>query len=73
MSSIESIRDGDNRYRVVREGATIGWVTKWYERDALNNTGIKRFHAKPIGLSVSRTNCETYASAIAYIVNYIDN
>jgi hypothetical protein len=72
MSKVEGIRDGDDRYRVVRNGSTIGFITKWYERDSLRSTGIKRFHAKPIGCSIARPNCETYSSAVAYIIAYID-
>ena len=68
--TITSILDGDNRRRVMLNGKTIGWVTKWYERDRLNGTGIPRFSAKPIGLSVPRHSCETYSSAVAYILGY---
>ncbi len=66
---VEHILDGDNRRRVVFKGITLGWITKWYQRDALNETGIKRFLANPIG-SGQRLDCETYQSAVAFILGY---
>ena len=67
---IKHIQDGDNRRRVVVDGKTIGWITKWYKSDAVNKTGIKMFSAKPIGISVVKHDCETYKSAEAYILGY---
>ena len=68
---IEHILDGnDNRRRMVVEGKTLGWITKWYKSDAVNKTGIKMFSAKPIGLSAVKHDCETYKSAEAYILGY---
>lgn len=71
--NIKSINDGDNRRRVTLDGNTIGWITKWYERDEVNNTGVPRYSAKPIGLGVARHNCETYSSALAYLRCYVLN
>jgi len=73
MSSdkIDSIRDGDNRYRVVRDGATLGHVTVWYQRHRVNSTGVKRFRSKPLGAAPPH-DCDTYSSAIAYMVGYVD-
>lgn len=67
---VEHINDGDNRRRLVLNGQTLGWITKWHERDAVNDTGVPRFYAKPIGASVAH-NCESYSSAVAYIRNYL--
>lgn len=67
---IEHIPDGDNRRRMVVDGVTLGWITKWYKSDSVNRTGIKMFSAKPIGLSVMKHDCETYKSAEAYILGY---
>jgi len=61
---IEHIQDGDDRRRMVVDGVTLGWITKWYKSD------IKMFAAKPIGLSVAKHDCETYKSAEAYILGY---
>ncbi len=67
---IEHILDGsDNRRRIVVDGATIGWITKWYETDKVNQTGIKRFAAKPLGACPARVNCDSMSSAEAYLLN----
>jgi hypothetical protein len=71
-TEIQSVLDGDGRYRVVRDGVILGWITKWYETDAVNKTGIKRFSAKPMGLGMARHDCETYSSALGYLVGYHD-
>ncbi len=68
--NIEHKQDGNNRRRMVVNGVTLGWITKWYKRDSLNHTGIKMYSAKPIGLSAVRHDCETYKSAEAYILGY---
>ena len=64
-----SINDGDNRRRVTHKGLTIGWITKWHERDSLNGTGIPRYNSKPIGLSEA-ANCETYEGAVSYLLHF---
>lgn len=66
----KSINDGDNRRRVTLHGSTIGWITKWHQRDKVNDTGVPRFSAKPLGVGIARHDCRTYASAVAYLVGY---
>ena len=62
------VRDGDNTYRVLdADGFTLGWVEKWYERDSVNNTGVPRFAARPLGVHVHRYDCLSVSSAVAYI------
>lgn len=67
IPAYEAILDGDDRYRIRIDGHVVGWVTKWYLRDAVNSTGIKRFSAKPMGLGIARHECETFSSAVAYL------
>ncbi len=69
--TIEYVLDGsDNRRRMVVDGRTLGWITKWYKSDAVNKTGIKMFSAKPIGSAPARHDCESHKSAEAYILGY---
>ncbi len=72
-NEIRHIQDGDNRRRMVIDGNTVGWITKWHKRDVVNNTGIPMFSAKPIGLSVAKHDCETFRSAEAYILGYFED
>ena len=61
----------NGKTRVMADNSTIGWVTEWYDHPAVNVTGTKKFQAKPIGGAPSRDDCESYASAVAYIRGYL--
>lgn len=69
---IELVKDGIDRYRLVVNGQTLGWIHKWYKREALNETGVKLYRAKPIGLAEDRYDCPTLESAKAYILGYFE-
>ena len=66
-SEVREVRDGDNRYRVLIDGVTAGFVEKWYLTDKVNQTGLPRFRAVQVGGGV-RSDCESLASARAFIV-----
>jgi len=67
---ITMVSDGPGNWRVLSNMATIGWVVEWSDRRALNETGQRLYRATPIG-GVSRDDCRTKSSAIAYIKNYL--
>jgi hypothetical protein len=69
---IEHLQDGNDRRRMIVDGQTVGWITKWYRADPVNQTGVKMFSAKPIGASVAMHDCDSYKSAEAYIIGYLD-
>ena len=76
MTTIETIRDGDTRYRVVQretdaEGIArdraLGFVTRWYDRDGRTNTaGVRRFRGAPLGKFVY-ADFDTLDAAAAYV------
>ncbi len=69
MSDIKHILDGnDDTHKMTVDGRTVGWIVKWYRRDALNNTGIKMFRANPLGGVPAKNDCPTYRSAEAYLL-----
>lgn len=76
MTTIEHLRDGDGRYRVVEretdaEGIardrTLGFVTRWYDRDGRTNTaGVRRFRGAPLGTFVY-ADFDTLDAAAAFV------
>lgn len=75
ITDIKTTQDGDAWYRVngTRNGEVVllGWVEKWYETDAVNKTGIKRFAARPAGHHNSgNLRCESLQSALGFLKGY---
>lgn len=76
MTSIETIRDGDTRYRVVQretdaDGITrdraLGFVQRWHDRDGrTNTTGRVVFRGSPLALH-TYADFETLDAAAAYV------
>ncbi len=68
--ALQSVRDGDNRYKVLGDnGRTVGFVHKWYQPDPRNGTGIPRFRAVPLG-QPECNHCESLSSAMAYLAAF---
>lgn len=74
--TIETIRDGDTRYRVVQRETdaagiardrTLGFVTRWHNRDGrVNTTGRAVFRGLPLALH-TYADFETLDAAAAYV------
>lgn len=63
--ALNSIRDGDNRYKVIGgDGRLVGFVHKWYRQEV--GSAIPRFRATPIG-QPERDSCESLSSALKYL------
>lgn len=77
-TTIETIRDGDERYRVVERhrGAddtahdrTLGYVRRWRDRDGrTNDSGRVRFRASVLG-RFETADFETVAAAVSFVVS----
>ena len=67
-TKVDCVFGPDGRCKVVKDGAIMGWVTKWHKRELVNETGVAFFSAKPVGDSPARHNCETQSSALAYLL-----
>jgi hypothetical protein len=64
---MRTIRNSDSSYKVITDdGTTVGFVHVWYDRQALNSTGEKRFRAAPLGCD-THGDFATLDAAIAYI------
>ena len=69
-ATLQTIRISDDSYEIRCGTERLGWVTRWYERDALNSTGVRRFSARPADFGPARHKCESMSSAIAYLRGY---
>lgn len=77
-TTIEHLRDGDGRYRVVEretdaEGIardrTLGFVRRWHDRDGrVNETGRALFRASILG-RFETADFETIAAAVSFVVS----
>ena len=70
--NIERILDEEGKQRIVVDGKTFGWITKWYKSKKVNETGIKMFLAESV--IYGKKSFETYKKAEDYILinNHVD-
>lgn len=77
-TTIETIRDGDERYRVVERyyraeriatERTLGYVRRWRYRDGrTNDSGCVRFQASVLG-RFEAADFETLSAAVSFVVD----
>lgn len=68
INEILHIKESDDKFKIERNGETLGWIYRYYPRNL--EEGSVRYQANPIASNSSRDDCRTYDSAVSFILNY---
>jgi hypothetical protein len=73
MEGVKSLQINDLTHEVTGlihgQRCILGYVVKWYARDAVND-GVKMFRAEPLAHLADSRDFEHYGQASEYLVDY---